>query len=88
MATTPIRQQTTVRYHGQPVTVIGDLHAGLLAIAGYGTPHEQALAAIDVRLRDRQPTYRVAGSGRWTASLDEVAQAAVTAREAHGERRS
>jgi len=82
MSATTIRVRTAARYQGLPVTVLGDTQAGLLAVAGYGTPQELAIAAIVVKHRRGQPMYCVAGTRVWAASIDEVAQAAVTAREA------
>ena len=75
MATT-IRVTTAARYRGLEVTIIGDLGAGLLAIAGYGTPQELAIAAIAVKHCGGRHVYCVAGAGGWTASLEEVASAA------------
>ena len=79
---TTIRVDTAARYRGLTVTVLGDARAGLLAIAGYGTPHELAIAAITVKHRHGQRVYCVAGAQAWTASIDDVARAAVRAREA------
>ena len=50
MATT-IRVKTTAHYNGLPITILGDLRAGLVAVAGYGTPQELAIAAIAVKRR-------------------------------------
>jgi hypothetical protein len=75
MATT-IRVTTAARYRCLEVTIIGDLDAGLLAIAGYDTPQELAIAAIAVKHRGGRHVYRVAGVGGWTASLEEVASSA------------
>jgi hypothetical protein len=80
--TTPIRVTTTARYHGLQVTIIGELNAGLLAIAGYGTRQELALAAIAVKQRGDQRVYRVAGTSSWTPSLERAAAAAVRLLEA------
>ena len=82
MADTTIRVSTDVRYRGLAVTLVGDTRAGLLAIAGYGTPQETAIAAIAVKCRRGQRMFCVAGSRVWMASVDDVAQAAVRAREA------
>lgn len=82
MGTTTIRVSTAARYRGLAVTVLGDERAGLLAIAGYETAHELAIAPIAVQHRRGQRVYCVAGGGDWTASVDDVAQAAVRAREA------
>ena len=82
MGTTTIRVSTAARYRGLAVTVLGDARAGLLAIAGYGTAQELAIAAIAVKRRRGRRVYRVAGADRWTASVDDVARAAVRAREA------
>ena len=71
MTTTSIRVATTARL---PVTIVGDTRAGLLAIAGYGTPHELVIAAIAVKLDDERRDYRVAGGLQWTHSLQAVAQ--------------
>ncbi len=81
-ATTTVRATTSVRYRGLAVTVLGDTRAGLLVIAGYGTPQEMAIAAIAVKRRRGQRMFCVAGSRVWMASVDDVAQAAVGAREA------
>jgi len=80
--TTPIRQTTTVQYQGLDVTIIGELDAGLLAIAGYNTPHERAIAAITARQRGGRRMYRLAPGGRWTPSLEQPAVAAVRLRQA------
>ena len=64
------------------MTVLGDARAGLLAIAGYGTAQELAIAAIAVKRRRGRRVYCVAGGGAWTPSVDDVARAAVRAREA------
>ena len=80
-ATTTIRVTTDARYRGLAVTVLGDARAGLLAIAGYGTAQELAIAAIAVKRRRGRRVYCVAGGRAWTASIDEVARAAVRARE-------
>ena len=82
MADTTIRVSTDVRYRGLAVTVFGDTRAGLLAIAGYGTPQEIAIAAIAVKRWRGQRIFCVAGSRVWMASVDDVVQAAVSAREA------
>ena len=82
MADTTIRVSTDVRYRGLAVTVFGDTRAGLLAIAGYGTPQEIAIAAIAVKHRRGERVYCVAGAHVWTRSIDDVARAAVRAREA------
>jgi predicted phosphoadenosine phosphosulfate sulfurtransferase len=50
-------------------------------IAGYGTPHERAIAAITAKQRGGRRLYRLAEGGRWTSSLERVAAAAVSARE-------
>ena len=49
-----MRVSTTARYRGLAVTVLGDTRAGLLAIAGYGTAQELAIAAIAVKRRRGQ----------------------------------
>ena len=82
MANTTIRVETPACYRGQAVTVVGDVRAGLLAVAGYGTPQQLAIAAIAVKRRGGRPVYRVPGHGRWTADLNRVACAAVRGREA------
>lgn len=82
MNETTIRVTTSAHYRGLAVTVLGDTRAGLLAIAGYGTPQEIAIAAISVKCRRGHLVYRVATSRAWTPSLDDVAQSAVTARQA------
>jgi len=82
MGTTTIRVTTSARYQGLQVTVLGDATAGLLAVAGYGTPDELAIAAIAVKRRGGQRMYRVAGRTTWTASVTAVATEAVRAREA------
>jgi hypothetical protein len=76
------RIETPVLYRGLRVTVLGELGAGLLAVAGYGTPQELAIAAIAVKRRDGEHIYSVAGSNEWTGSVDDVARAAVRARDA------
>lgn len=86
MGKTTIRVSTAARYRGLGVTVLGDARAGLLAIAGYGTAQELAIAAIAVKRRRGQRVYCVAGDCAWTASVDEVARAAVRARERHDTR--
>jgi hypothetical protein len=88
MSTTTIRLTTTVRYHGLEVTILGDVTggAGLRAIAGYGTPHELAIATIAVKRRRGRRVYCVAGSHEWTTSAATVARAAVTARHARDAR--
>jgi hypothetical protein len=85
--TTPIRQTTTVRYQDLHVTIIGELDAGLLAIAGYGTTQELAIAAIAVRRRGGRYLYCVAGQGRWLTSFEAVAQDAVMTRQTRGSSR-
>ena len=80
-ATTTIRVTTAAHYRGLTVTVLGDARAGLLAIAGYGTAQELAIAALAVKRRRGQRVYCVVGSRAWTASVDDVARAAVRARE-------
>lgn len=82
MNETTIRVTTSARYRGLAVTVLGDTQAGLLAVAGYGTPQEIAIAAITVKRRCGQLVYSVAASRDWTPSLDDVAQATATARQA------
>ena len=82
MADTTIRVSTDARYRGLAVTVVGDTRAGLLAIAGYGTPQEIAIAAIAVKRRCGQRVFCVAGSRDWMTSIDDVAQAAVESRGA------
>lgn len=82
MSATMIRVRTAARYQGLAVTVLGDTQAGLLAVAGYGTPQELAIAAIVVKDQGGHRLYRVTGTRVWTASIDDVAQAAVNARKA------
>lgn len=43
-----IRLKSTARYHGLEVTILGNVGEGALAIAGYGTPRELAIATIAV----------------------------------------
>ena len=81
-STTTIRVTTAARYRGLAVTVLGDTRAALLAIAGYGTPQELAIAAIDVKCWRGQSVYRVTGSDAWTPNMGDVARAVVEAREA------
>lgn len=82
MGTTTMRMRTQARYRGLTVTLVGDVNAGLLAIAGYGTPRELAIAAISVKRRGSRYVYCVAGEHEWTASLAAIADAAVRARQA------
>jgi len=82
MGTTTMRVTTPARYQGLQVTVLGDATAGLLAVAGYGTPDELAIAAIAVKRRGGRRVYCVAGRTTWTASVNAVAAEAVKAREA------
>ena len=82
MGTTTMRMRTQARYRGLTVTLVGDVNAGLLAIAGYGTPQELAIATITVKRRDSRYVYRVAGEHEWTASVTAIADAAVTVRQA------
>ena len=82
MGTTTMRMRTQARYRGLTVTLVGEVNAGLLAIAGYGTPQELAIAAITVKRRDSRYVYRVAGEHEWTASVTAIADAAVRARHA------
>jgi hypothetical protein len=81
ITTTTIRLKTAVRYRGLEVTILGNVDAGLLAIAGYGTHRELAIAAIAVKRRRGARVYCVIGGSSWTSSIDDVAQAAVRARE-------
>ncbi len=67
--TTPIRQTTTVRYQGFHVTIIGELDAQLLAIAGYGTPQERAIAAITVLIPMIHPRMAVISVAITTAMI-------------------
>jgi hypothetical protein len=76
-----MRVTTTVRYRGLAVTVLGDVRVGLLAVAGYGTPQERAIAAIEVAWREGRWVYRLAGSSVWMAGVEDVAEAAVWGRE-------
>ena len=87
MGTTTMRVRTQARYRGLTVTLVGDVNAGLLAIAGYGTPQELAIAAITVKRRDSRLVYCVAGEHEWTASVTAIADAAVRARQARDSRR-
>lgn len=64
------------------MTVLGDVGAGPLAVAGYGTPDELAIAAIAVKRRGGRRVYCVAGRTTWMASLSAVAAEAVQAHEA------
>ena len=82
MGTTTMRVTTQARYRGLTVTLVGDVNAGLLAIAGYGTPQELAVAAIAVKHRGSRYVYCVAGEHEWTASVAEIADAALRARQA------
>lgn len=75
-AMTTIRVDTATRYRGLTVTLLGDARAGLLAVAGYGTPHELAIAAIAVK---RHPGQRVYGidarkPGRRASTTRDVAR--------------
>jgi len=72
---------TTARCRGLPVTVIGDLSAGLIAIAGYRTAHEQAIAILTVHGHGPHRTYAVHGNRRRLASLTEAAVLAAQLRE-------
>jgi len=82
ITTTTIRLKTAARYQGLEVTILGNVDAGrLLAIAGYGTHHELAIAAIGVKRRRGARVYCVIGGSSWTSSIDDVAQAAVRTRE-------
>ena len=76
------RLARTTGYRGLAVTVLGDERVGLLAIAGYGTAQELAIAAIAVKRRRGRRVYQVTGADRWTTSVDDVARAAVRTREA------
>lgn len=82
MAKTTMRITTRVRYRGLKVTVLGDSDAGLLAVAGYQTAHEQAIAAIAVKRRAGRRVYCIAGASTWTNSITAAAAQAVRAREA------
>lgn len=85
--TTTIRVTTGARYNGLQVTLLGEFGAGLLAVAGYGTPQEVAIAAIAVKHHHGgERVYCVAGEDRWLASLEAVARAAVSAQTARDER--
>lgn len=81
MTTNSIRETTTARYQGLQVTIVGDTRAGLLAIAGYGTTHERAIATIEVKCCHDRRAYRVAGGLHWTDSLQAAAEHAVEMRE-------
>ena len=87
MGKTAMRVTTQARYRGLEVTVLGDVGAGLLAVAGYGTPDELAIAAIAVKRRAGRRVYCVTGRGTWTASVAAAAAEAVRAREARDRRR-
>jgi len=76
------KTQTSVRYGDLTVTLLGTTTAGLLVIAGYGTHDEVAIAVIAVKHRDDCHLYCLAGTNEWTTSVDDVAQAAVQARQA------
>jgi len=84
--TTVIRLKTHAHYRGLEVTILGTVRTGALAIAGYGTPQELAIAAIAARRRRGRRIYSVAGTHEWTTCLDTVARAAVKAREARDAR--
>ena len=81
MTTNSIRVTTTARYKGLQVTIVGDTRAALLAIAGYGTPHEVAIATIEVKCCGARRAYRVASALQWTDSLQAAAEHAVKMRE-------
>jgi len=72
--------ETSVRYRDLAITLLGTGTAGLLAIAGYDTQDEVAIAAIAVKHRDDRHLYCLAGTNKWTTSADLVAEAAVQAR--------
>jgi hypothetical protein len=86
ITTTTIRLKTPARHRGLDVTILGDSVTGLLAVAGYGTPEERAIAMIAIRRRRGRRVYSVAGTDEWTTSVATVAQAAVKAREARNAR--
>ena len=79
--TTTIRVKTAARYRGLTVTVLGDARAGLLAIAGYGTAQELAIAAIDVKRRGGHRVFAVVGTAQWTPHIAVVAATAAALRE-------
>jgi len=62
MAKTTMRVTTRARHRGLQVTVLGDVGAGLIAVGGYGTPEERAIAAITVKRRGGRRVYCVAGA--------------------------
>ena len=85
-ATATMRRKAPARYQGREVTIVGDRAAGMLAVAGYGTPQERAIAMIAVKRRHGRRVYSVAGTHEWTTSVTTVAHAAVEAREARDAR--
>jgi hypothetical protein len=74
--------ETTVRYRGLDVTVIGEATAGLFAIAGYGTRDERAIGTIAVKRRGDCSVYSLGGAEEWTPSVEAVVDAVVRARQA------
>jgi hypothetical protein len=79
-----IRVHTPALYRGQPITIIGYGDAALIAVAGYATPHKQALGVITVGSSDSTRRYYVTGHARPVATLGEAARIIAQLREAKG----
>jgi hypothetical protein len=64
------------------VTVGGDDLTRLTAVAGYGTPHEAALAAITLDPATPREPYRLEGDRTAIRTVHDAAQLAAGRREA------
>jgi hypothetical protein len=68
---------TGLRYRGLEVTLIGNVNAGLLAIAGYGTRAELAIGAIDVKHHNGRSVYCLTDTRVCMTSAQAAAEAIV-----------
>jgi hypothetical protein len=82
------KMSTELQYRGLEVTLIGNITADLLVIAGYGTRDELAIGAITMEHRDGRRVYCLANARGCLASAQAAAEAVIRAhktRDARGD---
>jgi hypothetical protein len=75
------KMSTELQYRGLAVTLIGNITADLLVIAGYGTRDELAIGTITVEHHDGRRLYCLADARGCVTSVQAAAEAVVRARK-------